>query len=380
MRRLTLFALAWLMLQPAALAFEFRSGDDVLIPAGTTIRDDLYVAGGNVRVEGDVLGDLVVAGGDVTVTGRVREDLVAAGGTLDLRGRVGQSVRAAGGTLKLRSTVGKDVLLAGGNVTQENEAHVAGDGAYAGGHVIVGGSVGEARLAGGDLTLRGRMGATDAYTGTLKVEPGARIDGPLTYTSEASADIAPGAVITGGVTHHAQTARHRPHLPGFGWGWWVAMLIASLVSGAVLALLLPRAAARVADQVETQPLMALLIGFALVVATPVALLFLMVTVVGIPLALVLLGVYLVLWHVAWLVAGLSLGDAFLRRRTTFKSLLSRLMAALAFGLPVLLIVQLVPILGWLVAFVAVCVGFGGVALAVGRGRTEGPPAPVPSAV
>lgn len=382
MRRLALMLLAtWLFIQPAALAFEFRSGDDVLIPAGTTIRDDLYVSGKHVRVEGTVLGDLVAAGGEVTVTGSVSQDLIVAGGDLDLKGPVGHSVRAAGGTVKLTGAVGKDVLLAGGNVTQDTGTRVAGDGAYAGGNVTVGGSVRTARVAGGDITLRGRMGRTDVYAGDVTVDPGTRIDGPLTYTSDATADIAAGAVITGGVTHHEQPVRHRP-IPGPNWGWWIFLLIASLLSGAVLSFLLPRAAERVANEVETEPFMALVVGFALVVGLPVALVFLMVTVVGLPLALTLLGLYMVCWHVAWLVAGLALGDAVLRRRTTFKSLFARLMAGLAFGLPILMIVQVVPFIGWFIAFLAVCVGFGGIALALrgSRGGQMQPPAEPPAAL
>lgn len=378
MRRLILTALAsWLLLQPAAQAFEFRSGEDVLIPAGTTLRDDLYVAGGNVRIEGDVQGDLVVAGGNVTVTGNVRQDLIVAGGDLDLRGQVGESLRAAGGTLKLAGKVGKDVVMAGGNLTQETTARVAGDGAYAGGDVTLAGSVGKAQVAGGDVTLSGRTGRTEVRAGTLDVASTARIDGPLTYTSEATADIASGAVIAGGVTHHAQPG-HPRHLPGLGWGWWVIMLIASLVSGAVLAFLLPKAAERVTNEVETQPFMALVLGFAVVVGLPAALIVLMITVFGIPLALVLFGLYLVTWHVAWLTSGLALGDAVLRRRTTFKSLFARLMAGLAFGLPILMIVQLVPFLGWLIGFLAVCLGFGGIALALRKATSE-PQAPLQAA-
>jgi len=381
MRRLTLLALAtWLVLQPAALAFEFRAGDEVLIPAGTTIADDLYVSGGHIRVEGTILGDLVAAGGEVTVTGDVRQDLIAAGGELDLRGHVGQSVRAAGGTVKLSGAVSKDALLAGGTVTQESTSKVAGDGAYAGGTVRVGGAVGPAKIAGGDVTLLGKTGATEVHAGTFKLEPTARVKGPLIYTTEATADI-PAGTVTGGVTHHVPPVRHRG-FPVSIWGWWVLMLVASFLSGAVLAFLLPKAAERVADEVETQPFQSLLIGFALVVGLPIILTVLMVTVVGIPLALVLLGLYLVAWHLGWLVAGLALGDAILRRRTTFKSLFARLMAALALGLPLLMIVQTIPILGWLLAFLTVCVGFGGIALALAHQRSEGaqPPAPVPATV
>lgn len=364
MRRFTLLLLAtWLFVQPAALAMEFRSGDDVVIPAGTVIDDDLYVAGRDVRIEGTVTGDLVVAGGDVTITGDVRQDLIAAGGDLTLRGRVGQSIRAAGGTLKLSGTVGRDVLLAGGDISQESDAKVAGDGAYAGGNVTIAGRVGEAMIAGGDVTLRGTMGPTNIQAGELTVEEATRLNGPLVYTSTSTADIATGAVITGGVTHHAKPAR-KPGVPGSRWAWWAAMILASLLSATVLSLLLPKAAERVTSEIERQPLVALLIGFAIVVGLPIALLFLAITVVGIPLAVTLFGLYVLTWHVGWLASGLALGDFILSRRFTFKSLRSRLLAAVALGIPLLLLLQVIPFIGWLIAFLAVCVGFGGIALAV----------------
>lgn len=377
MRRLTMLLLAtWLLIQPAALAFDMRHGDEVVIPAGTTVADDLYVAGGKVQVDGTILGDLVVAGGEVTVTGDVRQDLIAAGGKVDMRGRVGQSVRALGGNLRLAGTVGKDALLAGGDLHQEADCRVAGDGAYAGGQLDLGGTVGKkAMVAGGDVTLRGRMGPTTAYIGDLQLTSEARINGPLAYTSEATADIAPGAVITGGVTHHVPPVQHR-RIPGPHWGWWVALLVASLLSGAFLLLVLPKAAERVVEEVEGQPLLALLIGFALVVGTPIALVLLMITVVGIPLALALLGLYMVAWHVGWLAAGLALGDAILRRWTTLPSRMQRLLAALAIGIPLVLIVQFLPFIGWLIAFLAVCVGFGGMALAIAHSQGRGSRPPV----
>ena len=55
-----LAALAILTLSTAARAAEFRTGGRVVIPAGDTLRDDLYVCGGKVDIDGVVLGSLVV--------------------------------------------------------------------------------------------------------------------------------------------------------------------------------------------------------------------------------------------------------------------------------------------------------------------------------
>ena len=63
----------------------------------------------------------------------------------------------------------------------------------------------------------------------------------------------------------------------FAGSFWLRVGVLSLVaglllSGAVLTFLLPRAAERVVNEVETEPFIALLLGFALVVglASPVA--------------------------------------------------------------------------------------------------------------
>jgi hypothetical protein len=72
-------ALRWLLLVPAllalgpasALAADLRQGQEVTIPAGTSVADDVYVGAGTVTVNGDIDGSLIATGGNVSVTGNV---------------------------------------------------------------------------------------------------------------------------------------------------------------------------------------------------------------------------------------------------------------------------------------------------------------------
>ncbi len=73
-RRISRFLTAYLLAVLAvvlaalpALAADFRSGNEVTVASGEVINDDLYVAGGNLRIDGTVNGDLLAAGGTVTI-------------------------------------------------------------------------------------------------------------------------------------------------------------------------------------------------------------------------------------------------------------------------------------------------------------------------
>ena len=65
-RQRTAVGLAMLMallLSGTALAAEVVEGDPYILPRGTVLNDDLYVAGSEVIIDGTVEGDLVVAAG-----------------------------------------------------------------------------------------------------------------------------------------------------------------------------------------------------------------------------------------------------------------------------------------------------------------------------
>src|SRR5262245_7136916 len=71
-----------------AQAWEFRNGDTVTVPAGTTIDDDLFATGQSVTIAGQVNGEVYALGQTVTVTGAVQRDLIAAGQQVTLDGTV----------------------------------------------------------------------------------------------------------------------------------------------------------------------------------------------------------------------------------------------------------------------------------------------------
>ena len=98
-----------------------------------------------------------------------------------------------------------------------------------------------------------------------------------------------------------------------------------------------------------------LIGFALLIATPMLVILLMVSFVGIGVALLLLALYLLLIMLSYVYAGLIAGSVLLRLVTKKTSATWK---AAILGMFALYLLTLIPFVGGLVAFVLMLVAAG----------------------
>src|SRR5689334_24413321 len=97
----TLLAILTLAVATPVMAFEGRSGDDIVIKADEVINDDLYVTAQNFTLDGTVNGDVFVMGETITINGTVDGDLFAGGQTIVINGTVTGDVRIGGAALQL---------------------------------------------------------------------------------------------------------------------------------------------------------------------------------------------------------------------------------------------------------------------------------------
>lgn len=367
LQRVSSAALLLALLMPTvAEAMVLRSGEEVVIPKGEIIRDDLYVAGQDVRIDGTVLGDLVVAGGDVVITGSVRDDLIAIGGNVSLDGSVGQSVRALGGKVRVEGAIAKDAMVAGGTLTFGPASTIRGDALLAGGEVDLGGSSGAIRAAASTIRLAGRAPSVDAAAGRLVIESSAKIKGPLSYRANTPAEIPEGAV-TGPVSYvQAEESPTR----GFPIALWLWFLMASAFTGALLAALMPRIAGMGASTLLRRPVASLVVGLGLSALLPGAFVTLAITVIGIPLALLILSAFPPLFFVSWLLSGAALGY-WIRQRFA-RPMSDRGARALeAFiGVVILAAVLGIPFLGFLLMLVGGWMGLGALCLNLDRSQRQ----------
>lgn len=351
-----------------AEAITFRAGNVVDIPPDAVIADDLYVTGNEVTIRGRVDGDLVVMGRHVTVSGTVRDDLIAAGGDVTIRGSVGQSVRAAGGTVTVSGAIGRDLLLAGSRLEQLAASRVQGATALTGRDLTLHGvTEGQLQAQGANVLIAGTTGAATVTADELTVTSGARINGPLSYSSGQEADIRPGATITGPVTREAEEPRTW-NLPG--WVGTVFLFMVGAFAGLLMAVIMPGALVAAGHALRRDPWLSLAAGAGILFGVPILAGILMITLIGIPLALSLLVFYGLGCYLAWVLAAIVLGDSLISR-LPIRSLRGRMVVASLLGVALLLLLQAIPWVGGLVAVLALVVGFGSATMALVTRLTRG---------
>src|SRR6266508_2493864 len=96
---------------------KFRGAEEIIIPAGETVRHDLYAAGSRVRIDGRVEGDLFAAAEQLDINGSVDGDVFAAGNRVSIAGQVAGDLRTAAASVLIAGNVGEDVMAAVGSLT-----------------------------------------------------------------------------------------------------------------------------------------------------------------------------------------------------------------------------------------------------------------------
>lgn len=339
---------------------------------------DLFIGGGSLTVRTPVKGDLFAAGGSIDVDTPVAGDAVMAGGRLRLGSDIGRNIYAAGGHVNVLGKVGGNARMAGGQVEIAPQAEVAGNVTVTGGTVQLRGAIkGHVQAAGGQLLIDGPIaGDVIATSGRVTLGPSARIAGKLRYRSGSPLEQDAAAQVTGGVeqllpslrsgedkARAAQAALEaREHERRFASpvrAWTVGLMLLA----ALLLALMPGVSANVARTLRERSGRSLLAGFALLVCVPVGALLLFITIIGIPAGLAILAAYLALLPVAYVASAVGAGDWALQRwqpqrgtKTAWR------IGAACLALLVLALLGWVPVLGWVIAFLALLAGLGAVVL------------------
>ncbi len=157
----TLLAILALAFATPVMAFDGRSGGNIIIEAGEIINDDLYVTAENFTLEGTVNGDLIVFGQTITINGTVNGDVMAAGQSVVINGIVTKDARIAGAALQLGKTasLNEDLLAGGASLETKDGSKIGGELVFGSGQSLLAGDVTGDVLAGtGALELRGEFG------------------------------------------------------------------------------------------------------------------------------------------------------------------------------------------------------------------------------
>ncbi len=363
-------AIAGALLLGLAPLFAFASTIEtgrtiVLADASTT---NAYLAGTDITVVTPLSGDLLAAGATVAANAPIAGDAMLAGGSVDIEKPVAGDVRVVGGKVTVDTSVGGDFIAAGGTVVASSSAK---DTRIAGGTVRLTGSAGNVVIYGSDITLAGQFGGdvTIEASDHIVIEDGTHIRGALKYNAPQQIVVPDTAHLDGGVSYIG-TASFVPtsqeaHTFAIAGATilFIVHLLAVLILAGLMAGLFPAFTERVAARTleshsaGTFALLALL-GFAILVATPVLIFFLLFSFVGIGVALLLAALYALFLILSYVYAGILAGAALAR------GLLKRYVITwkeAVLGMLVLFIIGVIPVLGMLAKFVLLIAAGGAIA-------------------
>lgn len=325
------------------------------------VEENLYIAGGNVSVSGDVLGDVLAAGANVAIQGSTTADVMSAGGSLRLDGRVGEDVRLVGGNIMVSESVGGDLLAAAGSVSISPGVSIGADALVTGGSVIFDGSVAEDLRIFADGVLFNGQVEGDLYISASNIEIGedAKIAGDLNYTSPKEARISEEAQIEGEIDYSQRKKTSSgvgvKNVDRFFGVFKVIKLVVTLISSLVIVLVFPKFSKKVATRGISKFKKSILVGFAGLVATPIAIAILFASFVGWMFGFLTLMIYLAMIVLAQIMTGIivgSLASGYFQDKPVVNWQWT------AGGVFLVWLLSLIPFVGWLIVFILFLVSFG----------------------
>lgn len=366
------FAVSVILFPAMANATELKAAREYTLQKDAVAQGDLYVAAQTNILAGEVAGDLAIVGANILITGSVEQDLFAGGGTVNVLGDIGDDLRAGGGTVTIGKNVGGDVVVAGGVVHVISGATVKGDVLVAAGQLIIDGTVaGTVQVSGGEVTINGSVGKSVVVRSNerLSVGKNAVIGGDLAYRSVDAALIAEGAIITGETKFEKidrpmrSDKRASAAMAGLI-GAMALLRLAAILLAALLGVALFRKTLQSLVKTATGNFgMELVRGFVILIIFPFAILFALLSIVGMGLGIMGLLVYALLVMLANVLAGILLGVVIVKMIKKAKEYEVTWQNA-AIGVVALQIISIVPIFGWVFAFLLFLASLGSIALLI----------------
>jgi hypothetical protein len=347
-------------------AADVRRGRSILIPAGDVVHNDLVVVGPSVRIDGTVEGDVIAFTRSLTVTGHVTGDVIAFSGEAIIDGNVDGNVRIFARSVNLESMIGKNISIIANSLELTSKGNVNGGAIVLAYDADLDGKIqrdlmgligmGDLEgLIGGQVWIRG---------GSLEVASTAEIRGPATFEGPQQPVVETGAKLASPIQTEITQGVRRTRMTTVRTATHAVFSYAALLGvGILLLLIFPgffRAVLREAGSIG------LPIGVgALALITSVFLLVLGVLLlfVGVGAGVASVMALAPILYVAHIFVGMWLGN---RIGGVSSDNTSAIVGRMALGLLILRVVELVPVVGWLVWLAVVLWGTGAVLLSFYR--------------
>lgn len=356
------------LLAPHALGQSEAASDDENVVLEGSYDNVQFLAGRSVRIRADVADDVFAAGRDVTFESATARNAIVAGYDVSLRGGSVADMIAAGANVTVAGAIEDDLVSAARSLRISSDGTVGGDARLAAETIDMEGRIGGSlRAAARRITVDGEIaGKVDLIAQRIVVTSDAKIGGDLIYRSEEDPEIAAGATIGGEVRRVEMDAPDLQSiglaLLGVGILIMVSWAIATLLLVTIVQLAFPLLTEDAAGRLWEHPWASLGLGVAGVFVASALTGALFASILGIPLGAALGMTLAVLLLLGLVTVSYCIG-LFIRRWLRGPGaigLAGRVGWALI-GAVILVLVTLIPIVGGVVATLAVASGFGAAA-------------------
>ncbi|UCH48839.1 MAG: hypothetical protein JSU95_03270 [Betaproteobacteria bacterium] len=354
---------------------QFLAGERVEV-SNVTTEDDIFAAGGDLDFDSVVAELIVAAGGSLRFRDIEADDLiVAAGASLSFEDVKAEELILAGGEVSFSGQVEDDVIAAvcpfcpiHGHLHLKQRAEIGDDARLAGREVVVDGRVGGNLYAAGQrVELSGQVGGDAALEAErIVLKSGARIAGDLRYASPNELELRDGASVAGQIIEvepRIPFDREAPEHPV-----WIAVLVmlgfflALVVLGVALQLAIPGILIGSNATIRSGLWACLGRGLVLALLAPAVAALLMFTVIGAPIGILIFASLVLLYAMAFVAISYSIGlyvSRLFGKSETATGTGSRVLWTTV-GILLLVIIGMIPLIGWAFGMLAIICGLGAV--------------------
>ena len=387
-----------LVLITSAPAAIFIGTDYRSFEPDTTYDEDIYIGGNSIRFQSSLTGDLLGGSRDLAFSGHCEGDLIWGAQHITINGPIDRTARLFGQDIEINAPIGRDLLAFGGLIIIGPGTKIMKSGNLFGGNVQFNGLVGEnLRIEADKVSISGTInGNLDIEAKNLEIKPNTVIEGNLIYKTPEKAKIE-SSVKIGGETKwteiqaKARESKYKAFKPiTFFVDMFLVfnfvisiiifvitivlgnsaiipiMFLALIICGIVIVSLNRNFATRAVGVLEKRFFASFGLGILLILLFPIASFLALISLVGIPLAILILFIFGMVSFIGSIYAAQFVGCAIGRLLNLGRRPLSIL--TLLIGIIVLAGLILIPVIGWIIAFVVISSGFGSVILSLERFR------------
>jgi hypothetical protein len=358
-------SLLMLFVVSPVMAADLRNGQTLTVASDEVINDDLYIAGGDIIINGTVNGDIFAVGNSITINGVVNGGVSFGGQTATVNGKIANGLRFGGQSIVVNGEIGRDLVVGSAQLSLSNTGLIERSLVFASGTAQIDGSIGESITgAGSDVVLANEVGGdVTLKADKLTITSNAVIRGDIEYTSPSEANIQSGASISGSIAHLIPAKAEPDVAKGLVAGivgaavWKVLSYAMILIIGIILILIARKRLNLMQAAIQKNPWQSLGWGAVVLIGTPIAAIIVMITVIGLPLGLISLVLWGIALYLIQIPVSLLIGRLIIRQNRELESP-GVMIGALALGQLIICILRLIPVIGSIIGLLVIVFGLG----------------------